>query len=179
MSADAAFPQDPCPSKPAHAPLLTSLKPSGSKTGSHPKVVGPRAGTMRPSVIPTKTLGSVPGPAWGGGKQSDIGFATAKHALWQFNTHPYHNKATQYRKRQLARRTIAKGKGTLGECRGVPKAHEHLVQPIVAQFLQKPLDIGPRKALVGVKAQARVLNKHCRDSEGGGTGKLSGTEATP
>jgi len=34
-----------------------SPNPSGSKTGSHPKSEGPRAGTMRPGVRPTKTRG--------------------------------------------------------------------------------------------------------------------------
>lgn len=38
-------------------------KPSGWNTGSHPKSAGPRAGTMLPSVRPTKVMGSASGPA--------------------------------------------------------------------------------------------------------------------
>jgi hypothetical protein len=36
---------------------------SASNTGSHPKLGGPRAGTILPSVRPSKRIGSVPGPA--------------------------------------------------------------------------------------------------------------------
>jgi hypothetical protein len=36
---------------------------SASNTGSHPNLGGPRAGTILPSVRPSKRIGSVPGPA--------------------------------------------------------------------------------------------------------------------
>jgi hypothetical protein len=43
----------------------TYVKPvsSASKTGSHPNLGGPRAGTILPSVRPSKRIGSVLGPA--------------------------------------------------------------------------------------------------------------------
>ena len=45
--------------------MATYVRPvsSASKTGSHPKLGGPRAGTILPSVRPSKRTGSVPGPA--------------------------------------------------------------------------------------------------------------------
>lgn len=36
---------------------------SASKQQSHPKFRGPRGRTTRPSVLPSKRIGSVPGPA--------------------------------------------------------------------------------------------------------------------
>lgn len=38
-------------------------KPLGWNTGSQPNVVGPRAGTIVPSVLPSNRIGSEPGPA--------------------------------------------------------------------------------------------------------------------
>ena len=37
--------------------------PSGSNTGSHPKSVGPRAGTILPGIRPSNVTTSAPGPA--------------------------------------------------------------------------------------------------------------------
>ena len=60
-----------------------SWKPSGWKMGSQPKEEGPRAGTMRPFVLPTKTWGSTPGPATGGPQTLCIGI----FCLTQFKGH--------------------------------------------------------------------------------------------
>lgn len=53
----------PGPGRAAAHTRHPTWKPSGWKMGSHPKSVGPRAGTMRPSVRPTKVRGSASGPA--------------------------------------------------------------------------------------------------------------------
>lgn len=49
--------------------------PSGSKIGSQPKLLGPRAGTIRPCVCPTNVIGSTSGPVcavrWHEAEESD------------------------------------------------------------------------------------------------------------
>lgn len=43
----------------------------------------------------------------------------------------------------------------------VLKACQHLIEPLVAQLLEEPLDVGAWQSPHSIKAQARVFHHHC------------------
>lgn len=73
-------------------------KPSGWKTGSHPKSLGPRASTMLPGVRPTNVMGSASGPG-GGTHQHQTTLEVALEVIANYKQNVWNLVVNHYKKR--------------------------------------------------------------------------------
>lgn len=113
---------------------------SASKTGSHPNLGGPRAGTIFPSVRPSNKTGSVPGPVLYAKVQRAHAARVGK--LSSIRLRPF-APIVEKRIRTCTMRNVSRARRTF-----------------VPEFTQEKLNVRAREAVHGRKAQRGIFGDH-------------------